>query len=137
MLDTHFKPTIHKCNKGNHFHLITGENDGGVSPAFASIETANFLIDLAVDEENPQDLVDEKRLKRALMDHRVIRGGRNRELWIRKRPWEGAAITQWANFINGNLRASEMEAFIFFSQTACDFINVSSGGKTISLSFTR
>ncbi|MFA6476408.1 MAG: hypothetical protein WCV68_03260 [Candidatus Paceibacterota bacterium] len=117
-----FRPYFHFCQEGNHFHLVTGPKGFGASPAFASAKGAKFLIEIAMDPQNRQDVADAERLEQQLPLLRIQRGDRKKGLWAYKCDVESCSIPGWAKLINGSLRTSNMGSFMFFANTPCDFV---------------
>lgn len=116
-----FKPRFHYCKDGNHYHLVTGP-DFGASPAFGSIKGGEFLIGQAVEPGNQDDLMLADALRLQLRHLRYRAGSRSGRLPRKSRPWETPSITGWHKFLAGDLQAGDMEQFIFFMETPCDFI---------------
>jgi hypothetical protein len=127
-----FVPYLHHCKEGNHYHLVTGP-DFGASPPFASIFTALFLLDQAVNPKDSQDLIDRDRIRKELLWLRVKDGKRNRPIWALKRRWEPWTTRYWCQLLDGSLRASEMVAFLFFTNTPCDFVEKKQQGNVLTL----
>lgn len=120
--ELYFKPYIHHCKNGNHFHLVTGSRFGA-SPAFVSQAAAKTLLRMAVDPKDQQDVDEALRITRELEELKFKRGNRKVKLPLRQRNWEENTIAYWSSLIRGELRVStNVGAFHFFLNTPCDFI---------------
>ncbi|MDP2641687.1 MAG: hypothetical protein Q8P21_00095 [bacterium] len=113
-----FSPHFYFCEGGNHWHLITGTNYGA-SPPFISVPAGESIIDEAVDEEDPQDVVDAARLKEELSRLKLRHGkGRWGTLYAQLR-WVDHLIPYWTDFINDKLKPNQT---VIFGTFACDFV---------------
>jgi hypothetical protein len=132
MKKTRFVPYLHHCKEGNHYHLVTGP-DFGASPPFASMSNALLILGMAVEVDDAQDRRDGQRISDELKTIRVKSGKRNRHLWVRKRSWEFWTNRAWSRLLDGSLRATETDAFVYFTNIPCDFIEKRQAGSTLTL----
>jgi hypothetical protein len=95
--------------------------------------TAQLLLNVAVDPSDKQDHVDLVRLQRELETLKVKSGKRSRGLWVHARSWECSVGRCWAELLNSTLRADEMTAFLYFTNTPCDFVEKKREGSVLTL----
>ncbi|MEX2014203.1 MAG: hypothetical protein WD896_02505 [Parcubacteria group bacterium] len=118
-----FTPRFHFCEKGNHFHLLTGPNFGA-SPAFVSVQAGEIIIDSAVDKKDGQDVARATRLKQELRALRLRRRWQQGRLHTRLKRMERFSIPHWSDFINDRLPYRYRAALHFFIKMPCDFVGV-------------